>query len=170
MASVKQLKKTKPRKGKTAIPSMVDITVTDEQNTTSIFHDAMRLRGSLHRIAAATASGLGIKATEMSLLDTLGKFGPLTMGRLAQLSFISPTNSTRAVKNLIGDGLVERTRSEHSDREVVVRLTRAGCSIFQESYPQVVHDVNEFLSSRLNDRDRARLAELLAKVVENSGN
>ena len=126
----------------------------------------MRLRGSLQLIAAHTASRLGIKTTEMSIVDTLGKFGPLTMGKLAELSFISPTNSTRAVKNLISDGLVQRERSAHSDREVVVRLTDKGASVFKESYPQVIHDVNEFLSSSLNERERRTLATLLAKAIQ----
>lgn len=126
----------------------------------------MRLRGHLQAIAATTASGLGIKPTEMSLVDTLGKFGPLTMGRLADLSFISAANSTRAVKNLISDGLVERQRAAHSDREVVVRLTKKGRGVFRESYPQVVHDVNELLAARLTHRDRTRLADLLSKAIK----
>jgi DNA-binding MarR family transcriptional regulator len=71
------------------------------------------------------------------------------------------------VKNLINDGLVQRRRSAHSDREVVVRLTDKGTDVFRESYPQVIHDVNEFLSSSLNERDRSTLAALLAKVIEN---
>lgn len=126
----------------------------------------MRLRSHLQAIAATTASGLGIKPTEMSLVDTLGKFGPLTMGRLADLSFISAANSTRAVKNLISDGLVERQRATHSDREVVVRLTKKGRGVFRESYPQVVHNVNELLAARLTHRDRTRLADLLSKAIK----
>jgi DNA-binding MarR family transcriptional regulator len=168
--SGEELKKTRPRKGKTETPSMVDISVRAEENCTSIFHDAVRLCGHLQKTAAATASAHGIKPTEMSLVDTLGKFGPLTMGRLADMSFISAPNSTRAVKNLINDGLVERKRARHSDREVVVRLTKKGRSIFQESYPQVVHDVDEYLASRLTEPDRTKLAELLAKAIQEQNN
>jgi DNA-binding MarR family transcriptional regulator len=154
------------RKGKTEVPSRVDVTVEEEQNCTAIFHDVMRLRGALTEIAVDTASGLEMKSTEMSILDTLGKFGPLTMGRVAQLSFISPTNSTRAVKNLIADGFVERRRSEHSDREVVVSLTDNGCDVFRESYPRMIHEVNEFLSAGLSDNERSTLADLLAKAIK----
>ena len=163
------LRKPRPRKGRTATPSVVDVTIEDEQNCTSVFHDAMRLHARLQQIAGATASALGVKTTEMSIVDTLGKFGPLTMGRLAELSFISPTNSTRAVKNLIVNELVERRRSEHSDREVVVRLTAKGSEMFEKSYPQVIHNVNEFLSCGLDDSDRATLAKLLERVIRKSG-
>ena len=91
------------------------------------------------------------------------------MGRVAVLSFISPTNLTRAVKNLIGDGMVERRRSERSDREVVVSLTAKGCEMFKKSYPRMIHEVNEFLSSRLTERERDSLARLLAKAIQDSG-
>lgn len=166
MLELKQEQKLS-RKGKTAVPSRVDVTVEEEQNCTAIFHDVMRLRNALQEMAVNAASGLGMKTTEMSILDTLGKFGPLTMGRVAQLSFISPTNTTRAVKNLIADGLVERRRSEHSDREVVVSLTKKGCEMFSESYPRMIHDVNEFLSSGMTERERRSLAGLLAKAIQN---
>ena len=156
------------RKGQTQVPSRVDVTVEEEQNCTAIFHDVMRLRGALTEIAVDNASELQMKSTEMSILDTLGKFGALTMGRLAQLSFISPANSTRAVKNLIADGFVERRRSEHSDREVVVSLTDKGCDMFRDSYPRMIHEVNEFLSSGLSDKERQSLADLLAKAIKGS--
>lgn len=158
--------RSKLRKGRTAVPSQVDVTAIEEQNCTAIFHDVMRLRNQLQRIAANAARQLGTKSTEMSILDTLGKFGPLTMGRVAELSFISPTNTTRAVKNLIADSLVERKRSEHSDREVVVNLTAQGRRIFRESYPRMIHDVNDFLASNLSAQERSSLARLLAKAIE----
>ncbi len=154
------------RDGKTAAPSQVDVTPDEEENCTAIFHDVMRLRGALQRIAAREASALGMKSTEMSILDTLGKFGPLTMGRVAALSFISPTNTTRAVKNLIGDGLVARRRSEHSEREVVVSLTASGRGVFKQSYPHMIHNVNDYLSARLTAGERGSLARLLAKLIQ----
>lgn len=157
---------TKSRKGKTAVSSSVDVTAPEEHNCTAIFHDVMRLRGQLQQIAAGAAKHLGLKSTEMSILDTLGKFGPLTMGRLAELSFISPTNTTRAVKNLIEDELVERKRSEHSEREVVVNLTTSGRRIFKQSYPHMIHEVNEFLNENLSKRDRDLLARLLEKTIK----
>ena len=165
------LKKTakEQRPGRTAVPSKVDVSTLDEQNCTAIFHDVMRLRGSLQQIAAGAARQLGIKSTEMSILDTLGKFGPLTMGKVAELSFISPTNTTRAVKNLISDQLVERRRSEQSDREVVVSLTAEGRKIFRKSYPHMIHEVNSFLGANLNDSERRTLARLLAKTIRQSG-
>ena len=158
----------KTRAGRTATSSKVDVTTLEEQNCTAVFHDVMRLRGSLQRIAADAARDLGIKSTEMSIVDTLGKFGPLTMGRVAELSFISPTNTTRAVKNLITDGLVGRKISEKSDREVVVSLTTRGRAMFRKSYPRMIHEVNDFLAANLNESERRSLSRLLAKAIQQS--
>lgn len=132
----------------------------------SVFHDVMRLRRTLQSMASEVAPSVGLHSTEMSALDTLGKFGPLTMGELAKRSFISPTNTTRTVKSLADRNLVERRRSPTSDREVQVRLTAAGESVFQQSYPHMIHDVDELLASRLDDKERRTLAVLLAKLVK----
>jgi DNA-binding MarR family transcriptional regulator len=116
-------------------------------------------------MASRVAPAFGLQSTEMSAVDTLGKFGPLTMGELARRSFISPTNTTRTVKNLVDRKLVKRQRSPESNREVNVSLTVAGERVFQKSYPHMVQDVNDLLASRLNQKERRTLAALLAKLV-----
>ncbi|MFQ5982277.1 MAG: MarR family winged helix-turn-helix transcriptional regulator [Woeseiaceae bacterium] len=145
---------------------MIEISEDDEENCTSVFHDVMRLRHTLNSMASRVAPTVGLQSTEMSALDTLGKFGPLTMGQLAKRSFISPTNTTRTVKNLVNRELVERERSPKSDREVLVRLTAAGENIFRKTYPHMIHDVNDLLGSKRNQEERRAFATLLAKLVD----
>ena len=150
----------------TSVSVVIKLAEADEENCTSVFHDVMRLRQTLQSMASTVAKTLDLQSTEMSALDTLGKFGPLTMGELARRSFISPTNTTRTVKNLVDRKLVSRQRSQESDREVNVKLTAAGEKIFRKSYPHMVHDVNDALAAKLNRKDRRTLALLLAKLVE----
>lgn len=150
----------------TSVSVVIKLAEADEENSTSVFHDVMRLRQNLQSMASTVAKTLDLQSTEMSALDTLGKFGPLTMGELARRSFISPTNTTRTVKNLVDRKLVSRQRSQDSDREVNVKLTAAGEKIFRKSYPHMVHDVNDALAAKLNRKDRRTLALLLAKLVE----
>ena len=149
----------------TSVSVATDISEKDEENCTSVFHDVMRLRHNLQSMASSVAPTVGLRSTEMSALDTLGKFGPLTMGELAKRSFISPTNTTRTVKNLVGRNLVKRQRSPTSDREVLVRLTADGENVFQQSDPHMIHDVNDLLASKLNEDERWLLASLLARLV-----
>lgn len=156
----------KPRRPHTSVEVAVELSEFQEKNCTMIFHDVMRLRQSLHNKASKVAATLGLQNTEMSAIDTLGKFGPMTMGKLSRLGFISPTNTTRTVKILVDRNLVKRQRSPKSDREVNVMLTSTGRQIFQNSYPQMVQYVNELLASKLNQKDRGNFASLLQKLVQ----
>jgi DNA-binding MarR family transcriptional regulator len=126
----------------------------------------MRLRHSLRSIASEVATSLDLQSAEMSAIDTLGKFGPLTMGELSRRSFFSPANTTRTVKSLVDRNLVSRQRSQSSDREVNVNLTADGRRIFRKSYPRMLHDVNELLASNLSPEERKTLADLLAKLID----
>jgi DNA-binding MarR family transcriptional regulator len=154
------------RKNGTFISVATRLTEAEEGNCTSVFHDVMRLRHALRSMASEVASSLGLQSAEMSAIDTLGKFGPLTMGELARRSFFSPPNTTRTVKILVDRGLVRRQRSQSSDREVNVSLTAEGKKIFRKSYPHMVHDVNDLLASKLSREERRTLAELLAKLID----
>ncbi len=154
------------RNNHTSVSVTTDISEDDEENCTSVFHDVMRLRHTLQSMASRVAPTVGLRSTEMSALDTLGKFGPLTMGELARRSFISPTNTTRTVKNLADRKLVKRQRSPKSDREVLVRLAEAGEKVFRHSYPHMIHDVNDLLASKLDQEERRTLASLLARLVD----
>jgi len=51
----------------------------------------------------------------LSLMDILGKLGPISMGRLSGETFISPANTTHTVRKLEAAGLVKRLRSESSE-------------------------------------------------------
>lgn len=154
------------RKNGTSISVATQLTAVEEDNCTAVFHDVMRLRHSLRSIASRVADSLGLQSAEMSAIDTLGKFGPLTMGELSRRSFFSPANTTRTVKSLVDRDLVSRQRSQSSDREVIVSLTEIGMKIFQKSYPQMLHDVNDLLASKLNKNERQTLGELLARLID----
>lgn len=153
-------------KNGTSVGVATRLTAVDEENCTTVFHDVMRLRHSLRSIASRVAESLDLQSAEMSAIDTLGKFGPLTMGELARRSFFSPPNTTRTVKSLVDRNLVSRQRSQNSDREVNVSLTEDGMKFFRQSYPHMVHDVNELLASKLKQEERQTLAMLLAKLID----
>lgn len=154
------------RKNGTSIRVATQLDAMDEDNCTSVFHDVMRLRQSLRSMASRVAESVGLQSAEMSAIDTLGKYGPLTMGELARRSFFSPPNTTRTVRSLVERNLVSRQRSQSSDREVNVSLTAEGKKIFRKSYPQMVHDVNDLLASRLGPKERKTLADLLARLID----
>ncbi len=141
--------------------------LSEEQESlcVGIFGNVMRARHLLHEKASSVAADAGLHAAELNVVDILGKFGPISMGCLAQETFISPSNTTSTVKKLESAGLVRRKRADHSGREVIVSLTASGRAIFRKSYPAILAKVHDRLAGRLSHDELMSLADILKKFV-----
>lgn len=137
-----------------------------EENCTSIFRNIMHMRYEFNKIAEEIASSFDLRGSEMAVLDTLGRYGPITMKNLSSACFFSPPNTTYTVKSLEGKKLISRFRSTSSQREVIVKLTRNGEKIFVHSFPKAVNSVNAYLESKLKKREREQLQALLSKLAK----
>lgn len=137
-----------------------------EQKCTSIFRNLMRTRHRLYSMASRVAGTLDLRGSEMAMIDTLGKHGPLAMNELADACFFSPPNATYTVVSLEKKGLVRRERSSQSHRVVIVSLTRSGERLFKKSYPSMLQEVDQFLESRLTRQEADTLDRLLQKLAE----
>jgi len=137
----------------------------DEDVCVDIFRNVMRVRHEMHKKASAVAESVGLHAAELNVVDILGKFGPVSMGRLSNETFISPSNTTSTVKKLELAGLVVRKRSKDSDREVTVSLTGKGRAVFRRCYPRILGEVHGHLTERLTRGEMTTLARALNKLV-----
>ncbi len=137
----------------------------DEKNCTDVFRDIMHLKHELNALANNVAATLDLRGSEMAIIDTLGKYGSLTMSELAAACFFSPPNATYTVRALEKRKLLTKLRSESSQRVVVVELTSAGEKIFRKSYPGTIQKVGRFLSNKLNIKERQTLSRLLDKLA-----
>lgn len=138
----------------------------DEQTCTSMFRNIMRVRHHLYALASEVAGKLGLRASEMATIDTLGKYGPLTMSELAKACFFSQPNATYTVSALEKSDLLKRERSADSHRIVNVHLSSAGEKVFKKSYPTTLKQVNAFFDARLTKAEQATLARLLDKLAD----
>ena len=138
----------------------------DEKNCTDIFRDIMHLKHELNTLANNAAATLDLRGSEMAIIDTLGKYGSLTMSELAAACFFSPPNATYTVQALEKRKLLTRIRSADSQRVVVVELTASGEKIFKKSYPNTIQEVDRFLSNKLNTKERGTLARMLNKLAK----
>jgi DNA-binding MarR family transcriptional regulator len=150
---------------KNYVKTKTSLSERDEDVCVDIFRNIMRARHMMHKKATSVAEGSGLHAAELNVIDILGKFGPISMGRLAQETFISPSNTTSTVKKLEKSGLVRRKRSDNSDREVTVGLTDKGRAIFRKCYPSILADVHEHITDRLTPGEGKQLAGILRKLV-----
>ncbi len=137
----------------------------DEAVCVGIFRNLMRARHLLRSKASKVAESIGLHAAEMNVVDILGKYGPISMGRLSTETFISPSNTTNTVKKLERAGLVERQRSANSDREVYVTLTGQGRIVFRKCYPRILGEAHAHMAERLTRGELRQLAMLLGKLV-----
>jgi len=124
--------------------------------------EVTRLRVVLTRLARRLrqTAGPGITPSQLSVLFTVDRSGPLTPGELADLEEVQPPTVSRIIGGLEGDGLVTRTAAEGDRRTAVVAITPAGRKTLSQI--QLRRDV--WLARRtdsLNERDGASLAAAL---------
>ena len=147
------------------VKTQTSLSERDEDVTVDLFRNLMRARHLLHKKASDVAKSIGLHAAEMNVVDILGKYGPVSMGRLSKETFISPANTTNTVKKLEQAGLVRRSRSATSDREVTVSLTAEGRRTFRKCYPRILGEAHAHMAERLTRAEHGQLAKLLSKLI-----
>lgn len=101
---------------------MIRSTTTPNTETVSRLRLAvLRLSRKLRQNAAA-----GITPSQLAVLSTLDRHGPMGLGELAAHEGIQPPSASRMVDNLLEAGLVSREASASDRRAVVVKLTGRG--------------------------------------------
>lgn len=150
---------------KNYVRTKTNLSERDEEVCVDVFRNIMRAHYLMYGNASSVAESVGLHAAELNVVDILGKLGPISMGCLAHETFISPSNTTSTVKKLELAGLVERRRSDNSDREVTVSLTNKGRALFRKCYPRILGEAHAHLAERLTQGERETLARTLGKLV-----
>lgn len=76
---------------------------------------------------------------------TIHKYGPLTLGEVAEWERVAQPTISRVVTRLESDGLVERTSDPNDGRVVRVGTTPAGAELFAEARARKVAWIDERL-------------------------
>ena len=125
--------------------------------------DVDRLRIALARISRLVdrqVSGDGMTRTQLSVLATVAKLGPLGISELADIEGLNPTMLSRVLGKLESDGLVVRSAAVADRRAVQVSMTQAGRSMHQRLRRQR----SQLLAERLTGLPRAQADQLLAAL------
>lgn len=107
---------------------------------------------------------LELGLSEFDMIAELGNQDGVRMSDLATKMVISPASVTRVAQALAAKGLVTRDRAEHSDREVLARLTPAGDALFQRTFPIAAAFMAGLIDSQLTRAEQEKLGELLTKL------
>lgn len=119
-----------------------------------------RLRVAIGRLARRlqrAASDVPLTATELAVLATTSRMGPIGLGRLAAEEAMNPTMLSRVVRTLERAGLLRREEDPADRRAARVEPTEEGRHLVD----RVRHEKADALAralDRLGEADRAVLA------------
>ena len=114
-------------------------------------------------VAREYRARFGLSIPEWRTLAILGEGASITAQDLADMAAMDKVAVSRAVRNLVERGLVERVAHEGDGRSRLLHLTGAGCDVYREIVP-MARDAEARLVSGLSVAERAQLAGLLEKV------
>ena len=100
------------------------------------------------------------------LLAALADNGGQRQIDLASMTSIEPSTLSRMVTRLVHRGLVNRSRSRNSGREVVVALTARGKALVNQLIP-VALSVESLAIGAVGVRDLARMKQVLHRMYAN---
>lgn len=128
--------------------------------------------GRVRRLAALTnqrhdevLDDLRLSRMEFEVLSALRRAGGgLRPSQLTKEMLSSGAATTKRLARLEEDGLITRSTSARDRREIDVRLTERGRSVIDRVFPAQLERERALLDP-LTDDERARLGELLAKVL-----
>jgi len=127
--------------------------------------------GSFRRTARALTSlyeealrPLGLRATQLTILQVLVRAGEISQGRLGEMLAMDSTSLTRTLAIMRRRGWVAERRGE-DQRERLLRLSRGGVAKLKRVTP-VWDRVQARLSGKLGKRGWKKLLHLTNQVTE----
>jgi DNA-binding MarR family transcriptional regulator len=125
--------------------------------------DVARLRIALGRttrlLDRSIASG-GLTRTQLSVLGTVTRRGPIGIGELAEIEGLNPTMLSRVVAKLDDAGLIRRQPDPDDGRAARVQVTVAG----QAMHTRLQQERTDVLTAMLRALPPGRSAQLLAAL------
>ncbi len=109
------------------------------------------------RVASAAH---GMTPSQLSVLASVVRLGPLRMAELAEREGLNPTLLSRVVAHLEGAGLLERRAEPHDRRCVTLRATAAG----RRRQSRVRAERDGLLAARLATLDEADRERVLCAL------
>ena len=125
--------------------------------------DVTRLRAAIGRLSRqlnASVADNGYSPSQLSVLGTVARRGPIGIGELAELEGVNPTMLSRIVTKLSDTGLIERITDPDDGRAGVVQTTAAG----RKLHARVQEQRSKAIAARLQNMPESQTAQLLAAL------
>lgn len=122
-----------------------------------------RMRGALARIARSIerqAPGEGLTRSQLWILGTVAKRGPIGMSDLAEVEGMNPSVISRMVGKLEEAGLLRRVPGSRDARAVLVEVTSSGAALLD----RLRTERSRQFAERLSELPEATVAQLLGAL------
>jgi len=139
------------------------------RSTTELAAEFRLLVGRLTRRLRQEAGG-GLTPSQLSVLASVERHGPIHLGELARVEGVAPPTLTRAVDRLEEQGAVRRRPDPVDGRAVRVELTPAGRAAIDDLRTAGVAFLAKGLAA-LSEQERRVVAEavgLLGRLLEDA--
>jgi len=110
-----------------------------------------------------TASCCGVSVSQCYILETLHRYGPLTMQQLADKMRLSISTVTRVVAPLVRQKYVSRNESSEDQRVRIMELTKSGHELYLNSWKSTFESEKNILAG-FSQEHREMLVEFLQKL------
>jgi DNA-binding MarR family transcriptional regulator len=120
---------------------------------------ALLLRGLLalsRRVRAARPAG-SVSLSELGILGSLQRLGPLVATRLANEERLRPQSLTRLLSRLQRGGLITRRRNQGDRREITLCITARGREVLRQDLGARRAWLEKAIESSLTSEERAAL-------------
>jgi DNA-binding MarR family transcriptional regulator len=132
------------------------------------------LRGILalnRRVRAARPAG-SVSLSELGILGSLHRLGPLAGTRLANEERLQPQSLTRLLAELQRSGLITRRRNENDRREMTVAITARGRKVLQQDLGARRAWLEKAMTESLTREERTvllRASALMSRLANHEG-
>lgn len=135
-----------------------------------LFVAAYRLQLAITRLSRLLRQEVHAELTpsQISVLSTIRRGGPITLGELAETERVAPPSVTRMVDRLEADGFVERIPDEDDRRVCRVAVTDRAEAMVAEARRKKAAWLAEHMAE-LGARDQKRLQAAVAAIEELAG-
>jgi DNA-binding MarR family transcriptional regulator len=145
--------------------AMTVVTKVSESNTDGLSQAeaSARLRaviGRLSRRLRPTVAGSQLTASQISVLFTVVRLGPVRLSELAEMESLNPTMLSRIAAHLGDAGLIVRSPDPDDRRSAFVRATPAGRRIRERIHRERTRALNAHVEDLDPDQREALWAAL----------
>ncbi|MGH2367355.1 MAG: MarR family transcriptional regulator [Chloroflexota bacterium] len=122
-----------------------------------------KMSGQSVLFSQAIAERVGMHSTDLESLDLLQDEGPMTAGRLAELTGLTTGAVTRMIDRLERAGYVRRESDPQDRRRVIIRLSSERASELAPHFESMQRAMNE-LYDRYSDQELATILDFATRA------